>query len=155
MRFKQACTLLLLSIFSFHFLCPALCPVTQADDCRTSTADASVTFRQYLAPAKAETSAGGSTCCNAENRADFPRERPEADDNNCCLTRLDLLKASELQPFLQTQKGKCLFVALIPAIYRIPSNSTPITSHLQFAHIPCKAPPTHQLSPRAPPLSLA
>ena len=154
MKFKDVYALVLLSISSVYFLCPVLCPALREADCGDAESDKASIYRQSLTLSQTTAETDNPTCCHAENQPVRPHESQNDGDDNCCLNRWELLGASEPQLVSQIQKGKFSFVALIPAIPKISSDSVSFTSYLQFAYKPYKDSPTQQISPRAPPFPL-
>ena len=155
MTVKTAVILLLVSIFSVYFLCPVLCPALQAENCSVSTADQAGSHRLDFALPTSETHSSGSTCCPTENKGAAPDESPEKSDDNCCLDRLELLKASEVNSSSPTPDKLPSFNTLIPARSAIPTLSTSFVPHFQLSPHSSLDPPHYQISPRAPPFFLA
>ena len=153
MKLKSDYLFLVLSIYTIYFLRPILCSSVQTAGCDSSNPDHASVSQFYLALQRSEKTLSAPTCCPTENRAASPHD--EESQENCCSTRLELLKASEFNPFPRTRDKLTSFVALIPTFSAIPTISTPSAVHLRPSPNSALDPPHYQISPRAPPFSLA
>ena len=152
---KTTVILLLLSIFSVYFLCPVLCPSLGTQTCSVFTV--SQPKNQGIASVSqfSETHSSSSTCCRTRNRETTPDNDSDDRNDNCCFDHLGILKASEYQRFSQTLERSLPLVAVIIPRLAIPVFSAHSTVALNRYPVPILDPPSYQISPRAPPFSLA
>ena len=155
MKPKSTVILLLLSIFSVYFLCPVLCPSLGTQTCSASAV--SQPQNQWVTAASqiSETQSNGSTCCRTKKSETTPGNDPGEEDGNCCFDHLGIFKTSEYQRTSQTLEQSFKSVAVIASSVEIntfPAHSTVVLDrHLDSS----LDPPSYQISPRAPPFSLA
>ena len=154
MKFKNLCALFLLSIASVYFICPVQCAAIGEADGHATSDKASI-YQRHLTEPQSTDETNQSTCCDAEDQPTPPHERQEEGEGHCCFNRWESLGASEPQLSSQIQKDTFSFVVLIPATPRISSDSVSFTAHLQLSYKPHTDFPIPQLSPRAPPFTLA
>lgn len=155
MKLKTTVVLLLLSTFSVYFLCPVLCPSLGIGTCGVSTAEQPE--RQGIASASqfSKPYASSSTCCRTKKSEATPGDHSDEEKDNCCLDHLGILKAREYQRFSQTVEKSLPSVAVIVPRLTIPVFSTNSTVVLNPYPDPILDPTSYQISPRAPPFSLA
>ena len=152
---KTTVILLLLSIFSVYFLCPVLCPSLGTQTCSVFTV--SQPKNQGIASVSqfSETHSSSSTCCRTRNRETTPDNDSDDRNDNCCFDHLGILKASEYQRFSQTLEKSLSSVAVIASCLEVRTFFTYSTTVLGCYAVPILDPPSYQISPRAPPFSLA
>jgi hypothetical protein len=154
MKFKNLGALFLLSLASVYFICPVQCAAIQEAG-ENTTSDKVSTHHQHRIGSQAVDEMNHSVCCQSGNQLSPPHERQEEEEGHCCFNQWESLGASEPQLASQIQKDTFLSVVLIPATPKISSGSVSFTPHFYLPDNPYTNPSTLQLSPRAPPLSLA
>ena len=154
MKFKNLCAFFLLSLASVYFICPVQCAAIQEASENTAS-DKVSSHHQHRTGSQAVDETNQSTCCQSDNQPSPPHERQEEEGGHCCFNQWESLGASEPQLASQIQKDTFSSVVLIPTTPRISSDSVSFTAYLQLPHKPYTDPPLPQLSPRAPPFSLA
>ena len=154
MKFKNLCALFLLSIASVYLICPVQCEVIREAG-ETTPSDQISIHQRHLTRTQTADETNQSTCCNTENQPTPPYEKRENKEGHCCFDRWESLGTSEPQLASQIQKDTFSFVVLIPSTPKISSESATFTFHFQFSYTPYTDSPIPQLSPRAPPFSLA
>ena len=155
MKLKTTVVLLLLSTFSVYFLCPVLCPSIGTQTCGVSNTEQPKI--QGIDPVwqLSEHHASSSTCCRTKKSEATPGDHSDEEKDNCCLDHLGILKAREYQRFSQTVEKSLPSVAVIVPRLTIPVFSTNSTVVLNPYPDPILDPTSYQISPRAPPFSLA
>lgn len=154
MKFKNLCALFLLSLASVYFICPVQCAAIQGTGENTAS-DKVSSHHLHRIGSQTVDETNKSTCCQSENQPSPPHERQEEGGGHCCFNQWESLGASEPQLASQIQKDTFSSVVLIPTRPRISSDSVSFTAYLQLPHKPYIDPLIPQLSPRAPPFSLA
>ena len=154
MKYKNLYALFLLSIASVYFICPVQC-ASPRETGENATSDTVSSHRQHLAGAQTTDEKNQSTCCRAENQPSSPHDNQEDGEGHCCLNQWESLGESEPQLVSQIQTATFSFVVVIPATPKISSGFVSFTPHFYLPDNPYTNPSTLQLSPRAPPLSLA
>ena len=155
MKPKTTVILLLLSIFSVYFRCPVLCPSLGTQTC--SVSDVSQLQNQEVASVSqfSETHSNSSGCCRTKKSEATPDNNPGEENDNCCFAHLGIFKTSKYQRSSQTLEQSLPSVAVIASsveINALPTHSTAVLDrHLDSS----LDPPSYQISPRAPPFSLA
>ena len=155
MKLNTTVVLLLLSTFSVYFLCPILCPSIGNQTCGVSNAEQPKSQGIASVWQFSETHSNNSTCCRTKKSETIPDNDPGEENNNCCLDHLGILKAREYQRFSQTVEKSLPSVAVIVPRLTIPVFSTNSTVVLNPYPDPILDPTSYQISPRAPPFSLA
>ena len=156
MKFKTTVVLLLLSIISVYFLCPVLCPLIGTQTCGVSNAEQPKNQGTASVWQFSEHHASRSTsCCRTKKSETTPDDHSGEENDNCCFDHLGIFKTSEYQRTSQTLEQPLPSVAVIASSVEIntfPAHSTVVLDrHLDFS----LDPPSYQISPRAPPISLA
>lgn len=154
MKFKNLCALFLLSLASVYFICPVQCTAIQEDGENTAS-DKIASHHLRLMDAQTVDETNPSACCQSESQPTRTDENRGAEEGHCCFAQWESLGASEPQLASQIQQDTFSFVVLMPATPKISPDSVSSTARLQLAYKPYTNPSTSQLSPRAPPFSLA
>ena len=155
MKLKTTVISLLLSIFLVYFLCPVLCSSVRTESCSVSIVDQPKSQGIASVSQFSETQSGSSTCCRTENRETTPENDSDEGNDNCCLDHLGILTGSEYQRFSQTLEKSLPLVAVITPRLEVPAFSTHSTIVLDRYPDSILDLPSYQISPRAPPFSLA
>ena len=155
MKLRTTVILLLLSIFSVYFLCPVFCSLVRTESCSVSTAVQPKSQGIASDSQFSETHSSSSTCCRTEKYEPTPDNIPSEGNDNCCLDHLGILTGSEYQRFSQTLEKSLPIVAIITPRLEVPSFYTHSTVVLDRYPDSILDPPSYQISPRAPPFSLA
>lgn len=155
MKLKTTVVLLLLSTFSVYFLCPVLCPSIGTQTCGVSNVEQPKSQGIASVWQLSEHHASSSTCCRTKKSEATPGDHSSEQKDNCCLDHLGILKAREYQRFSQTAEKSLPSVAVIVPRLTIPVFSTNSTVVLNPYPDPILDPTSYQISPRAPPFSLA
>ncbi len=155
MKPKTTVVLLLISTFSIYFLCPVLCPSIGNQTCGVSNADQPKS--QGIDPVwqSSEHHTSSSTCCRTKKSDTTPGNHSDEEKDNCCLDHLGILKAREYQRSSQTVEKSFPSIAVIVPRLTIPVFSTNSTLVLNPYPDPILDSSFYQVSPRAPPFSLA
>lgn len=154
MKLKNLGALFLLSLASIYFICPVQCAVIPEAGGDTAS-NRIAGHQQHRIGSQTVDETNLSACCQPENELPTPYENHADEAGHCCLNQWDSLGASEPQLPSQVQKNTYLVVLLIPTTPTIFSGSVAFTAYLQLPYKPYTDPPISQLSPRAPPFSLA
>ena len=155
MKPKTTVVLILLSTFSIYFLCPVLCPLIGNRSCGVSNAEQPKSQSIASIWQFSEPHSTSSACCRTKKSETTPCGHSEEDTDNCCLDHLGILKAREYQRFSQTVENFLPAIAVIVPCLTIPVFSTNSTVVLNPYPDPIPDPTSYQISPRAPPFSLA
>lgn len=155
MKLRTSVILLLLSIFSVYFLCPVLCSSVRTESCSVSTvvqpkSQGIATDSQF-----SETHSSSSTCCRTEKNEPTPDNIPGERNDNCCLDHLGILTGSEYQRSSQSLEKSLPLVAVITPRFEGPAFYTHAAVILNRYPDSILDLPSYQISPRAPPFSLA
>ena len=154
MKFKNLGALLLLSLASVYFICPVQCAaIREAGEGTVS--DTVMGHQQHRVGSQTVDETNQSACCQSENQPNPPHENHGDEEGHCCFNRWESLGSSEPQLASQIHKYTFSFVVLIPTTLKISSCSISFLPHFQHSYNPYTDLPTLQLSPRAPPFSLA
>lgn len=154
MKFKNFCTVFLLSIASVYFICPVQCAAIGEGDGHAA-ADTGTLHQRYLTESESTVDGPDSSCCNTKDQSVPTHENREEREQHCCFNRWESLGDSEPQLSSPIQKATFSSVLLVPVIPRISSISVSFNARLQLSYNPYTDPPTPQRSPRAPPFFLA
>ena len=155
MNSKTTVVLLLLSIFSVYFLCPVLCPAIGTQTCGASNAEQLKSQGIAAVWQPSEHHASSSTCCRTKKSETTPGDHSGEEKDNCCLDHFGILKAREYQRFSHTvEKSLPLVAAIVPRL-TIPVFSTNSTVVVNPYPNPIPDSTSYQISPRAPPFSVA
>lgn len=155
MKITTPVVLLLLSVFSVYFLCPVLCPSLESRSC--SVLAVSQPQNQGVAAVSqlSEIYSNSLTCCRTKTSETSPNRAPREENDNCCFDHLEIFKTSQHPRTSQTLEQSVPSVAVIATCIEInafPTHSTvSLDRYLDFT----LDPPSYQISPRAPPFSLA
>lgn len=155
MKPKTTVILLLLSIFSTHFLCPVVCPSLGTQTCSVSAVSQPENQGVAVVSPLSETHASSSTCCRTKKSGTIPGNDSDEGNDNCCFDHLGIFNATEYQRFAQTLEKSLSFVAATIScveIHTFPAHSTFVLDRYPVLILD---PPSYQISPRAPPFSLA
>ncbi|MDE0041091.1 MAG: hypothetical protein OXT74_03595 [Candidatus Poribacteria bacterium] len=155
MKLKTSVILLLLSIFSVYFLCPVLCPTLRAESCSVFIIGQSESQVTVSVSQGADTHSSESTCCRTGNRKTTPDGDTDEGNDNCCFDHLGIFKTSEYQRTFQTLEQPFPSVAVIAFSVEINTFPAHFTVVLDRHLDSTLDPPSYQISPRAPPFSLA
>ena len=155
MKSKTTVVLLLLSIFSVYFLCPVLCSLPGTRTCGASTAEQTKSQAMVSVSQYSEIRSSSSPCCRTKKSETTPDDHSDEEKGNCCPDHLGILKASEYQRSSQTSHKSSPLVAVIIPLLAFPVSSTHSAIVLNSYPNPVPDPPSHQISPRAPPFFLA
>lgn len=155
MNSKTTVVLLLLSIFSVYFLCPVLCPLIGTQTCGVSNAEQSKSQGIASVWQPSEHHASRSTCCRTKKSETTPDDHSGEENDNCCFDHLGIFKTSEYQRTSQTSEQSLPSVAVIISCIEINTFPAHSTVGLDRYLDPSLDPPSYQISPRAPPFSLA
>ena len=154
MKFKNLGALFLLSLAAVYFICPIQCTALQEPGGDTA-ADTVMGNQQHRIGPQTVDETTPSACCQSADKPTPFHENHEEEEGHCCLNQWEVLGSSEPQLASQIQKDTCSLVVLIPTTPKISSGPVSFTAYLQFPYKPYTDPSIPQLSPRAPPFSLA
>lgn len=155
MKLKTTVVLLLLSTFSVYFLCPVLCPSLGTQTCNVSLTEQPKGQGVASVSQFSETHSSGSTCCRTNESETTPNNDSDEGNDNCCFDHIGIFKTSEYQRFSQTVEKSLPSVAVIASRVEIPTLPTHSSVFLDRHLDSTLDPPSYQISPRAPPFSLA
>ena len=154
MKFKNLGALFLLSLASIYFICPVQCTATPEACGDTASINVS-SHHQHRIGSQTVDDMNSSACCDSASQPTPPRQNHGEEEGHCCLKQWESFGTSEPQLALHIQKDTCSPVVLIPTTPKICYGATSFTLDFQHSYNPYTDPPIPQLSPRAPPFSLA
>ena len=155
MKPKTTVVLLLISTFSVYFLCPVLCLSLETRSCTVFAG--SQPRSQGVAPVSqfSETRSNSSTCCRTKASKTTPDNDPGEENDNCCFDRLEIFQTSEYPRTAQTLEQSFRSVVVIASRIEVNAFLTHSAVFLDRYPISYLDLPSYQISPRAPPSSLA
>lgn len=140
MKFKNISILLLLTILTVHFICPALCSVSAAKNCLVSAVDS-----LWFQPQEQDSSLN---CCHSQQ---IPQADQGEDNARCCLTQPTFVNSNKYRVSVQLAKVHLSFAGSIPThptILNVNSCSVlrlrcipPLSKELFISHFLSRAPP--------------
>ena len=155
MKPKTTVVLLLISTFSVYFLCPVLCPSIGNQTCGVSNTEQPKS--QGIDPVwqSSEHHTSSSTCCRTKASETTPDNDPGEENDICCFDRLEIFQTSEYPRTAQTLEQSFRSVVVIASRIEVNAFLTHSAVFLDRYPISYLDLPSYQISPRAPPSSLA